>query len=166
MKLTAKLLLISAFAAGCALCGQAAGAPDDPASIVEEINMAHGSVVVSQPASLDSITGHASAAYAEDVPTSGRLYGYRVQVFSDNNIRTAKSNAEYRKRSVEQAMPGVRAYLTFESPYWRVRVGDYRTYGEADEAMHQIMQMFPAFASDVKIIKERINARKTSHSEL
>jgi len=88
---------------------------------------------------------------------SYRQQGFRIQIFSDNNVRTAKSNAEYRKRSVEQRLPGVRAYLKYESPYWRVQVGDYRSRSEAENAMQEIRNAFPSYASDLKIVSERVN---------
>lgn len=86
-----------------------------------------------------------------------RMGGFRIQIFSDNNVRTAKSNAEYRKRTVEQRMPGTRAYLKYESPYWRVQVGDYRTRAEAENAMAELRNAFPAYAADLKIVNERVN---------
>lgn len=82
---------------------------------------------------------------------------YRVQVFSDNNRQSAKANAEYRKRIVEQRMPGVPGYVTYDAPYWRVRVGNYQTEAEAVAAMKQIKSNFPAFSNDVRVVKVRVN---------
>ncbi len=152
-------IAILALAAGCPMGSRADDAV--PAeSIVDEINSSGGSVYVSQPSELDFITNNASATADDAHQGQSRMMGYRIQVYSDNNIRTARSGAENRKRSIEQAMPGTRAYILFESPYWRVKMGDYRTYGEADEAMQLMLQLFPHYASDAKIVKERINARR------
>ncbi len=80
---------------------------------------------------------------------------YRIQVYSDNNRQTAKANAERRKRQVEQAMPGLKGYVSYDSPYWRVRMGNYQTEAEAHSAMKQIKSRFPSFESDVRIVKVR-----------
>lgn len=153
-------IAILALAAGCSQSGLADDAVSSE-SIVDDINAKGGSVYISQPPELDYIT-NGPAASDESHPAHGRLVGYRIQVFSDNNIRTAKAGAEYRKRSVEQALPGTRAYIVFDSPYWRVKFGDYRTYGEADEALQLLLQQYPSFASDAKIVKERINSARRS----
>lgn len=126
-----------------------------PHTIVESINEANGSVTVVQPMELDRITSRFDSKGTQ----SKRGMGYRIQVFSDNNTRTAKANAEYRKRTIQAQMPELRAYLTFESPYWRVRVGDFRTQAEAAAAMRQLKEAFPAFANDFRLVRERINSQ-------
>lgn len=81
---------------------------------------------------------------------------YRIQVYSDNNRQTAKANAEYRKRLVEQRIPEIQGYVTYDAPYWRVRVGDFQNESEALAAMKMIKSKFPAFASDIRIVKVRV----------
>ncbi len=81
---------------------------------------------------------------------------YRIQVYSDNNRRTAKANAEYRKRLVEQRVPELQGYVTYDAPYWRVRVGNFQSESEALAAMKMIKSKFPAFASDIRIVKVRV----------
>lgn len=146
-----------ALSACCSLSGMADDA-ELPGSIVDEINSSGGSVYISQPPELDFITANKASKEAEAQHSPGRMAGYRIQVFSDNNIRTAKSGAEHRKRAVEMALPGTKAYIIFDAPYWRVKFGDYRTYSEADEALQLLLQQYPQFSSDAKIVKERINA--------
>ena len=144
--------------------------PDSTAvgSIVEAINSRKsGTVSVIQPEGLDvrmraSETGPDAGASEQSASgrQSARRAGYRVQVYSDNNVTTAKANAEYRRRVIQQRMGGVRAYISFESPYWRVRVGDYRSQAEAQAAMREIQSAFPAFAGDCRIVRERSTTKK------
>ncbi|MBN1338766.1 MAG: SPOR domain-containing protein [Bacteroidales bacterium] len=69
--------------------------------------------------------------------------GYRVQILfeSGNNSKTlareaiAKFNEEY---------PYTKAYLIFESPYYKVRVGDFRTKMEAEKFMTTIQPDYPS----------------------
>lgn len=81
---------------------------------------------------------------------------YRIQVYSDNNRHTAQANAERRKRQVEQAIPGLQGYVSYDSPYWRVRMGNFQTEAEAQSAMRQIKSRFPSFESDIRIVKVRV----------
>lgn len=80
---------------------------------------------------------------------------YRIQVYSDNNRQTAKANAERRKAMVEQAIPGMHGYVSYDSPYWRVRMGNFQTEAEAQAAMKQIKSRFPSFESDIRIVRVR-----------
>jgi len=47
--------------------------------------------------------------------------------------------------------------MTFNSPYWRVKVGDFRTRGEAEAAMAEIREAFPSLSSHLRIVRDKIN---------
>lgn len=83
--------------------------------------------------------------------------GYRIQVFDDNNVRTAKHEAENRKAEMETRFPEFKAYLSFNSPYWRVKVGDFKSRSEAEAALAEIKHAFPAMAKSLRIVRDRIN---------
>ncbi|MBO5052626.1 MAG: SPOR domain-containing protein [Muribaculaceae bacterium] len=61
-----------------------------------------------------------------------------------------------RRSKIASRLPQYPAYLVFESPYWRVRVGDFTTRTEAESAMAEIRRAFPSFSSDLRIVKSRI----------
>lgn len=82
--------------------------------------------------------------------------GYRIQVFDDNNVRTAKDEAQSRKNQIESRFPMLTAYVTFNSPYWRVKVGDFTTRSEAEAVMAEIRQAFPSLAKSLRIVRDRI----------
>ncbi|MDE6368961.1 MAG: SPOR domain-containing protein [Muribaculaceae bacterium] len=85
--------------------------------------------------------------------------GYRVQVFDDNNVRSAQRDAQSCKKQIEGHFPEYPVYVTFSSPYWRVKVGDFKTRGEAEAAMGEIKHAFPAMAKSLRIVRDRINQR-------
>lgn len=85
--------------------------------------------------------------------------GYRVQVFDDNNVRSAQRDAQSWKKQIESHFPEYPVYVTFSSPYWRVKVGDFKTRGEAEAAMGEIKHAFPAMAKSLRIVRDRINQR-------
>lgn len=85
--------------------------------------------------------------------------GYRVQVFDDNNVRTAKHDAQACKQQISTRFPDFPVYMTFSSPYWRVKVGDFRTRGEAESAMAEIKVAFPSMAKSLRIVRDRIQQR-------
>lgn len=85
--------------------------------------------------------------------------GYRVQVYSDNNARTAKTTARQRERAISGAFPDYGTYVTYASPYWRLRVGDFRSQYDAEKAAAEIKRAFPSFAREVRVVRDRVNQR-------
>lgn len=138
---------------------------DSTLCIVDSIN-ASGHIAVVQPGKLtERLTRRISPAttLGEDATETTRpeviatRNGYRVQVFDDNNPGTARRQAEMRRAQFENAFPQWRAYVTFNSPYWQVRVGDFRRRGEAEAALAQIRDAVPSVAAYARIVAEKIN---------
>ena len=83
--------------------------------------------------------------------------GFRIQVFSDNDYRTAKNNALYKEGLIQQAFPELETYVTFTSPFWRLRVGDFRSYEEAGNALIQLKKEFPQMAREMRVVRDKIH---------
>lgn len=80
------------------------------------------------------------------------MSGYRVRIFFDNSQK-ARQESEETLRRFEAGHPGVAAYRSYQNPYFKVTVGDFRTKSEALELLEKIRAEFPtAF-----ILKENIN---------
>jgi hypothetical protein len=90
------------------------------------------------------------------VQTRGRS-GYRVEVFADNKVQTAKAQAASKKRLLQARLPQYKVYLVFEAPYWRVRLGDFTNRSAAEAAMSEVRQAFPSFSTDLRIVRSSIN---------
>ncbi len=90
-------------------------------------------------------------------PTGNRPVGYRVQVFSDNNPRTAKAEAGSKQRVIASRFPQFQTYVRYTSPYWRLRVGDFRTQQEANAAADELRKAFPAYSKEIRVVRDRIN---------
>jgi len=56
--------------------------------------------------------------------------GWRVQIYFGQG-QSAKAKAENVKKSFLKKYPDVSAYLIYEAPYFKVRVGNYKTKFEA-----------------------------------
>ena len=81
--------------------------------------------------------------------------GFRVQVYSSNQQQTAKGEAldlETRlKDKVSQTL-----YVQYLPPFWKVRIGDFRTYEEAKEYKKLFVQQFPDLMGDTYIVRDKI----------
>ncbi|MDE6332595.1 MAG: SPOR domain-containing protein, partial [Muribaculaceae bacterium] len=74
-----------------------------------------------------------------------------------SNGRNARNEAQSRKKAVERRFSRMHAYVTFDSPYWRVRVGDFHTRAEAEHALTELRRSFPGFGASFRIVRDRIN---------
>ncbi|MDE7238043.1 MAG: SPOR domain-containing protein [Paramuribaculum sp.] len=52
----------------------------------------------------------------------------------------------------------MRTYVTYNSPYWRLRVGDFRTQAEAAAAAEELRQAFPRSAKEIRVVRDNINS--------
>lgn len=149
-----------------AVCGITASAKVPTAPIVVSICEADTANAVIIP---DALMERLSPAQAEekekeeetttDQPkqqrTSGQA-GWRVQVFSDNNVKTAKNEARVKEQTVLRRFPQYRVYKKYSAPYWRVRVGDFKTQNAANAAAAEMRKAFPKFAKEIRVVRDRI----------
>lgn len=85
------------------------------------------------------------------------LDGFRVQIFFDSG-NLSKRNASQAREDFIRRFPDVEAYITFREPYYRVRVGDFRTKLEADGFRKRILQHYPhAFTVNDQINPPPVN---------
>lgn len=70
------------------------------------------------------------------------INGYRVVIFSDNG-QYASDNASAVYAGFKSHYPGIGAYLVFESPYFKVSVGNCVTMEEAQMLVSQIQGSYP-----------------------
>ena len=82
--------------------------------------------------------------------------GFRIQIFSGNNQRMSKNEAFNKERQVKDNFPELETYVTFHSPFWRLRAGNFRTYEEADRKMRELKTTFPNFGKEMYIVREEV----------
>jgi hypothetical protein len=81
--------------------------------------------------------------------------GFRVQIFFDSGNNSKKRAADVLDEFVLK-YPACRAFLSFKEPYYRVRVGNFRTLTEAVGFQKKIVASYPnAFP-----VKEKISFKE------
>ncbi len=83
---------------------------------------------------------------------NGKLDGYRVQIFYDSG-NNSKNRSFAKKGQFLAQYPEVGAYLSFQSPNYKVRVGDFRTRMDAEGFKVRISGTF----TDAFVVKDEIN---------
>lgn len=83
--------------------------------------------------------------------------GYRIQVYFGDNSRQGKSGARTAGQRFKNFFPDVPVYVSFVSPQWFCRVGDFQSNEEALDLLHQMREM--GVFQDAVIVKSKINVR-------
>lgn len=89
----------------------------------------------------------------------GQYSGYRVQVLF-TSAKNGRAIAQQRAKKIALKYPQYRAYMSYVAPRWRLRFGDFKTYGEARSLARLIKRSFPAMRSDVVVVTDKVNKFK------
>ncbi len=72
----------------------------------------------------------------------GKMEGFRVEIFFSSALN-ARQKAQSIKNEFLSAYPDVNVYISYVSPDFKVRVGDFRTRNEALKLMKEVQGRFP-----------------------
>ncbi len=117
--------------------------PAEPANVVfsddnEKVN-----------AALDKIIEHNK--------TYNNGQGFRIQVFAGNS----RSDFENAKSYLLRNFPQLEVYESYSQPTYRIRVGDFLYYQDAEKYSGQFRQRF----GTTRIVSEKINIKKALNSK-
>ncbi len=104
---------------------------------LSERNEADAFVLVEE----DDATASAVRA-VENASRATKVSGYRVVIFF-NNGQYAGDNANKAMEEFRAKYPNINAYLVYESPYFKVSVGDCLTMEEATILMNSFISDYP-----------------------
>lgn len=126
---------------------------------LERSGAGKGDVVIHQSAAINLLIGERKRGV--DVETTDSLaylkvQGYRAQVFSGNNQRASKEEAFSKEKEIRELFPEVPTYVTYNAPFWKLRVGDFRSHEEAYHMMRLLMDAFPKYGKEMYIVREEI----------
>lgn len=84
-----------------------------------------------------------------------KMKGYRIQIYSGNRTNS-KSIAEERARRISELKPEYSTYIKYKAPFWRLHVGNFLTYQEAQAAMHQLKAAVPSYAKEMIVVRDQV----------
>lgn len=128
--------------------------------IVKDLNatkMSQGKVVVYQ----DDVVEEAMFSQISDTTLQGnselvKTRGYRIAVFSDSRTN-AKREAESLRDQIRSVYPDIEAVISYQSPRWRLRVGNYATQKEAEEAIAEMKNtLSKSLTREMKVVSDII----------
>lgn len=96
-----------------------------------------GFLILNQDERIDALIGKQREIHAKD----STIDGFRVQIFMESGNDAVK-HAENVKMAFIEKYPSVPVYLIFGQPYYRLRVGDFRTRIEAEKFYYEIKNIY------------------------
>lgn len=118
-----------------------------------------GEVIIHQSEALRKMIGvrmHGENVEKTDSTAYLKIQGFRTQVFSGNDQRKSKDEAFEKEKMVKELFPTVPTYVTYTAPFWKLRVGDFRSHEEAYHMQRLLMTAFPSFGKEMYIVKEEV----------
>ena len=87
------------------------------------------------------------------------MQGFRVQIYSSNAPSTSKQEAMLLEQNLRDSVE-VPVYVLYTPPFWKVRLGDFRTMEEARTYKDTFVVAFPHYASETYIVRDKIQIKK------
>jgi hypothetical protein len=112
-----------------------------PLGIVNQLNeyqSGMGIVTIKQDPRVEQLL---NSYYVQNASKPG-MQGFRIRIFFDLGQQSRNNSLEVTNEFMEK-FPGVAVYRTFDSPYYKVSVGDYRTRDEALKHLREINKLHP-----------------------
>jgi hypothetical protein len=145
--------------------GVDAQSPPQRKEILQELNSAvagKGRVSVYEDESIAHILGRSMSpprtvyTSADGLTQYYRIRGYKIQAFSGNDQRTSKNEAQHKQQLINNAYPNYETVVLFESPFWRLRVGNFEHRHEAEEVLKEMVKSFPSFGKEMYIVVDEV----------
>lgn len=120
------------------------------AKISEKVDSKSGEVIFHQDKRIESMM-------VENVSTSAAFAnGFRVQVFSSNAHSAAKDQAFKLEQTLNENFPDYKVYVTYSSPFWKVRIGDFLTQQDARAFSDELVKKIPNLRKETYTVKDRV----------
>ncbi len=99
-----------------------------------------------------------SAIVKKNGTEAQEVKGFRIQIFSSNKGTSARERAFEIKEILVSKHPNLadEIYISYTSPFWKVRVGNCETNAKAQELRQWIIAEYPEFTTETYIVPSMI----------
>ncbi len=143
-----KLLLFVFLSAAQALFAQNKDVLQD----MSQASLSGGQIIMSQ----DTLLSHLITLQQQVYKQNGKMV-FRVQLFRGNNMQTSREEAAVVKSKFLDKYPNEEVFTVFDSPYWKVRVGTFETYGDALKLRTKLEKELAEIKEDISIVNTTVS---------
>jgi len=134
--------------------------------IVDEINSSkwgQGNVKVMQDEAVQGILAIHQVSTVDTTKMLGvidpnaefvRVKGFKIQAYSGNNQQRSKREANVRQSQIKDRYSELEATVTFHSPFWRLRVGNFLKKEDAEQVLKEMKKTFPSFGREMYVVPD------------
>lgn len=83
------------------------------------------------------------------------ITGFRVQVYSSNQHPTAKNEALLLEKELAPSLD-LPVYTISEPPFWKVRIGNFRTRDDANKYKEFIISQYPELRGSTYVVPDKV----------
>lgn len=128
---------------------------------LQSVKHGQGRVMVFEDNSIKGVLGRSMAPNRTVYSGSDgghflKMRGFKIQAFSGNNQRTSKNEANTKQRLINESFPEQETVVTFDSPFWRLRVGNFRTREDANEVLREMQKVFTSFGKEMYVVVDEV----------
>ena len=122
---------------------------------------ASDSIIVRKDGRLDILTAKQAAINKNTakMTSNGQFRGYRLQVLNTRN----REEAFKVKAELLQKYPDQKVFALFQSPYFKIRFGNFADREEAEKYKKEISRIYP---QGVYVIQDAVDAAPTAADQL
>jgi hypothetical protein len=99
----------------------------------------YGEVTIKQDERLVTLLNNHKAL---NIQNESKIQGWRVQIYNSSGVDSRKEAEEIRRKFLER-YPDATVYVIYQPPFFKIRVGDFRTREDAYMLYKQIVNEFP-----------------------
>ncbi|MDR1592150.1 MAG: SPOR domain-containing protein [Prevotellaceae bacterium] len=82
--------------------------------------------------------------------------GFRIQIFSENQGENSRNKAFKIEKNLLAKLPRMEVYVTYSAPFWKVRIGNYTAYEDADKMREMLIELFPDHKNETYVVPDKI----------
>ena len=113
-----------------------------------------GRVTIQQDSRLEALLTRDHKVYTaaghRHMPTAGH---YTLRAYAGNNQQASRNEAQQIERELKEYAPELETFLIFDTPFWRLWVGDYDTMEEAVAQLRDLKKHFPVYGKEMMVKK-------------
>ena len=109
-------------------------------------------VIVHQDSSITNLMIDKNLGFQRGIQ---EMEGFRVQVYASNQPQVAKNEALLLQQDLAPRVE-VEIYVISEPPFWKVRLGNFKTREEANEYKEILNNLFPNLRGGTYVVQDQV----------
>jgi hypothetical protein len=121
-----------------------------------------GKITIRQGEGIGNLIGKINPSNEPVKPKTVSRKGYRIQAYSGSQ-QIAKTEAYHRESKIRARFPEYATYVTLNSPFWRLRIGDFTDQFDAEEALRTLKKAFPEYMTELYIMPDNVKSQSIDY---